>query len=240
MILCGLLSHKKLKSVWSICFKNWHDGVGRTDDLYISWDCWSDLITVIFPKSVNFREDHILIILWIFSKAGYILLHITSDRFFVSEMPRIFTTSWVHFNIGLVFLIQDECLMEPILMTSVLSKFIFNPLILEYSSKVIISSVKNIFDAVPFYILSAKRRHFFQVLMCLNAERHWFRKTLMNWWNDRTRWPICSKRSTHDDVIEWKHFSRYWPFVWGIHQSPVNSPHKGQWRGAWMFSLICV
>ena len=25
----------------------------------------------------------------------------------------------------------------------------------------------------------------------------------------------------------------------GIHQSPVNSPHKGQWRGALMFSLIC-
>ena len=24
------------------------------------------------------------------------------------------------------------------------------------------------------------------------------------------------------------------------HLSPVNSPHKGQWRGAWMFSLICV
>ena len=23
----------------------------------------------------------------------------------------------------------------------------------------------------------------------------------------------------------------YWPFVWGIHRSPVNSPHKGQWRG---------
>ena len=29
-------------------------------------------------------------------------------------------------------------------------------------------------------------------------------------------------------------------FVWGIHRSPVNSPHKGQWRGALMFSLICV
>ena len=26
----------------------------------------------------------------------------------------------------------------------------------------------------------------------------------------------------------------------GIHQSPVNSPHKGQWRGALMFSLICA
>ena len=44
----------------------------------------------------------------------------------------------------------------------------------------------------------------------------------------------------HDDVIKWKHFPSYWPFVRGIHRSPVNSPHKGQWRGALMFSLICV
>ena len=43
----------------------------------------------------------------------------------------------------------------------------------------------------------------------------------------------------HDDVIKWKHFPRYWPFVRGIHQSPVNYLHKGQWRGALMFSLIC-
>ena len=43
----------------------------------------------------------------------------------------------------------------------------------------------------------------------------------------------------HDDVIKWKHFPRYWPFVRGIHRSPVNSPHKGQWRGALIFSLIC-
>ena len=42
----------------------------------------------------------------------------------------------------------------------------------------------------------------------------------------------------HDDVIKWKHFPRYWPFVRGIHRSPVNSPHKGQWRGALMFCLI--
>ena len=48
------------------------------------------------------------------------------------------------------------------------------------------------------------------------------------------------KLSTHDDVIKWKHFPRYWPFVQGIHRSPVNSLHKGQWRGALMFSLICV
>ena len=37
--------------------------------------------------------------------------------------------------------------------------------------------------------------------------------------------------------MKWKYFPRYWPFVPGIHRSPVNSPHKGQWRGALMFSL---
>ena len=41
-----------------------------------------------------------------------------------------------------------------------------------------------------------------------------------------------------DDVVKWKYFPRYWPFVRGIHRSPVNSPHKGQWRGALNFSLI--
>ena len=43
----------------------------------------------------------------------------------------------------------------------------------------------------------------------------------------------------------WRHqmetFPRYWPFVRGIHRStPVNSLHKGQWRRALMFSLICA
>ena len=42
----------------------------------------------------------------------------------------------------------------------------------------------------------------------------------------------------HDDVIKWKRSPRNWPFVRGIHRSPVNYPHKGQWRGALMFSLI--
>ena len=44
----------------------------------------------------------------------------------------------------------------------------------------------------------------------------------------------------HDDVIKSRHFSRYWPFARGIHRSAVNSPHKGQWRGALMFSMICA
>ena len=53
---------------------------------------------------------------------------------------------------------------------------------------------------------------------------------------DYWKFRMCYK--SHDDVIKWKHFPRYWPFVRGIHRSRVNSPHKGQWRGALMFSLI--
>ena len=53
-------------------------------------------------------------------------------------------------------------------------------------------------------------------------------------------WNRPNAVNKHDDVIKWKHFPRYWPFVRGIHRSPVNSPHKGQWRGALMISLICV
>ena len=42
----------------------------------------------------------------------------------------------------------------------------------------------------------------------------------------------------------WRHqmetFSALLAICVGIHRSPVNSPHKGQWRGAFMFSLICA
>ena len=44
----------------------------------------------------------------------------------------------------------------------------------------------------------------------------------------------------HDDVIKWKHISRYWPFVGGFHRSPVTSPHQGQQRETLMFSFICA
>ena len=52
--------------------------------------------------------------------------------------------------------------------------------------------------------------------------------------------PTIFTSMAHDDVINWKYFPRYWPFVRGIHQSPVNSPQKGQWRGALMFTLMCT
>ena len=83
-------------------------------------------------------------------------------------------------------------------------------------------------------------------------------ETLSHYWNPATVWfsnaevwclillsPLSCQTGSrvtddHDDVIKWKHFPRYWPFVRGIHRSPVNSPHKSQWRGALMFSLIWV
>ena len=65
-----------------------------------------------------------------------------------------------------------------------------------------------------------------------------FLRTRGEWYPNvsRSRSKICS----HDDVNKWKHFSRYWSFVRWIHRSLVNSPDKGQWRGALMFSLICA
>ena len=57
---------------------------------------------------------------------------------------------------------------------------------------------------------------------------------------------ICSEAVSHFQETWWRHqmetFSALLagPFVRGIHRSSVNSPHKDQWRGALMFSLICA
>ena len=42
-------------------------------------------------------------------------------------------------------------------------------------------------------------------------------------------WNYCNGSGiniSHDDLIKWKHFPPYWPFVRGIHRSPVNSRTK--------------
>ena len=55
-----------------------------------------------------------------------------------------------------------------------------------------------------------------------------------------THYLVCSKSMhKYDDVIKWKHFPRYCPFVKGINRWPVDSAHKGQWRGVLMF-LWCA
>ena len=56
----------------------------------------------------------------------------------------------------------------------------------------------------------------------------------------RLIWTIWTPIPKKADKLNLCPFPRYWPFVWEIHQSPMNSPHKGQWCGALMFSLICA
>ena len=53
-------------------------------------------------------------------------------------------------------------------------------------------------------------------------------------------WVAATHFKCHDDVIKWKPFPRYWPFVCGIHRSPVNSPYKCQLHGALVISLTCA
>ena len=57
-------------------------------------------------------------------------------------------------------------------------------------------------------------------------------------------WFDTSWRSYLFHFAWWRHqmetFSASLAFVRGIHRSLVNSPHKGQWRGALMFSLVCA
>ena len=51
---------------------------------------------------------------------------------------------------------------------------------------------------------------------------------------------VARRYLPYDVVIKLKQFPRHWPFVQGIHWSPLNSPHKGHCRETLMFSLICV
>ena len=57
--------------------------------------------------------------------------------------------------------------------------------------------------------------------------------------HERHIWSISAMHWTW-----WRHqteaFSALLALWRGIHRSPVNSPHKGQWRRAMMFSLICA
>ena len=59
----------------------------------------------------------------------------------------------------------------------------------------------------------------------------------------RTQWYNIA--TGHQHILTWwRHqmetFSALLALCMGIHRWPVNSQHKGQWRGALMFSLICV
>ena len=76
---------------------------------------------------------------------------------------------------------------------------------------------------------------------CIQARKHWLMHTSVvecahSVIDDGN---IC-RRSHHDDVIKWKHFPRYWPFVRGIHRSPVNSRTKASDAELWCFIHLCL
>ena len=73
---------------------------------------------------------------------------------------------------------------------------------------------------------------FTPLLIILSYLSLWGSRSSTHIFDCRYRW------NNHDDVIKWKCFPRCWPFVWGNHRSPMNSPHKGQWDGVLIFSLI--
>ena len=62
--------------------------------------------------------------------------------------------------------------------------------------------------------------------------------TIKSWNHSCAIWAAWRLES-HDDVIKWKRFPRYGPFVEGIHRSLVHS-YKGQWRVCLILSLICA
>ena len=63
-----------------------------------------------------------------------------------------------------------------------------------------------------------------QMILKINANIHSaYYVTILTWWRRQM-----------------ETFSVFWPFVMGIHRSPLDSPSKGQWRGALMLSWTCA
>ena len=64
--------------------------------------------------------------------------------------------------------------------------------------------------------------------MYLSANSNWRMRCYLRCQEEFIEWGYlrphqghCMRHSLHhDDVIKWKHFPRYWPFVQGIHRSP--------------------
>ena len=75
-------------------------------------------------------------------------------------------------------------------------------------------------------------------LMIPFTSNNWLR-----WWFDLDQKTVMMN-NIHVDISWWRHrmetFSALLAICAGIHRFLVNSPHKGQWRGALMFSLLYV
>ena len=95
-------------------------------------------------------------------------------------------------------------------------------------------TIQHFFSAIPAMLSMKINKSYHRVI---TSWRSYSDLLCWIWMDDGNYVAMCH---SHDDVIKWKHFPFYWPFVRGIHLSPVNSPHKNQWRGDLTFSLICA
>ena len=69
------------------------------------------------------------------------------------------------------------------------------------------------------------------LLQCFSVSEmdHWKYEGFKN------RKNVSIERSNGIIMMTSSNFPRHWPFVRGIHRSPVNAPHKGQWPRYWPF-----
>ena len=99
--------------------------------------------------------------------------------------------------------------------------------------------VKNIAKCSIFITcLRIRQSKEIEIRICSGDRRHSCAVTF--WYGE---WLVSAYATA--PILWWRHqmetFPRYWPFVQGIHRSPVNSLHKGLWRGAsLMLALICA
>ena len=100
---------------------------------------------------------------------------------------------------------------------------------------VILDNVNDIHITANWYLLHATlpRHHIVSncIELTVNGSHH-NSNPISDWHHNIYIW--------HDNVIKCIHFLRNWPFVRGIHRSPLSSRHKGKWRRTLIFSLICV
>ena len=104
----------------------------------------------------------------------------------------------------------------------------------------IVSSIDHLLSLVQTYIIWHWLRCWYCITMELVLPTNWTvntvtRTSLIPLWIVSFTISNIKIHDSHIDVMKWKYFPRYWPLVWGIHLSLVNSLHKGQWRGALMF-----
>ena len=109
-----------------------------------------------------------------------------------------------------------------------------------------VSNVENVF----IHLMTSSWRdrfwmylHFLSFVDATNLNPSWKTRTRLSYSVCRdvgSRATHGAEASAHDDVIKWKHFPRYWPFVRGIRRSP-GIPHKKASDAEFcFFSLICA